>query len=83
MGKYYVTVTLVTNCDIGHIWSHHTRSHVTVTTCGWGRHIIEITWELCYTATRVKCISSVQNQMGTLSSSLCQLWLGVDLSHHG
>ena len=36
----------------------------------------------CYTATRVKYISSVQNQMGTLSSSPCQLWLGVDLSCH-
>jgi len=28
-------------------------------------------------------ISSVQNQMGTLSSSPCQLGLGVDLSHLG
>jgi len=28
----------------------------------------------------VKCISSVENQMGTLSSSPCQLRLGVDLS---
>jgi len=37
----------------------------------------------CCTTTRVKCISSVQNQMGTLSSSPCQLWLGVDLSHRG
>jgi len=27
------------------------------------------------------CIYSIKNQMGTLSSSLCQLWLGVDLSH--
>jgi len=36
----------------------------------------------CCTATRVKYISSVQNQIGTLSSSPCQLWLGVDLSHH-
>jgi len=27
------------------------------------------------------CIYSVENQMGTLSSSSCQLWLGVDLSH--
>ena len=38
--------------------------------------------EYC-TTTIVKCISSVQNQMGTLLSSPCQLWLGVDLSHHG
>ena len=28
------------------------------------------------------CISSVGNLMGTLSSSSCQLRLGVDLSHH-
>jgi len=27
------------------------------------------------------CIYSVENQMGTLSSSPCQLRLGVDLSH--
>ena len=33
------------------------------------------------TATVVKCISSVQNQIETLLSSPCQLWLGVDLSH--
>jgi len=33
-------------------------------------------------ATKVKCISSVENPMGTLSSSLCQLGLGVDLSCH-
>jgi len=32
-------------------------------------------------ATEVKCISSIENQMGTLLSSLCQLWLGVDLSY--
>jgi len=38
--------------------------------------------EYC-TATVVKCISSVENQMGTLSSSPCQLGLGVDLSHLG
>ena len=38
--------------------------------------------EGCCIATRVKCISSVQNQMGTLLSFSCQLWLGVDLSHH-
>jgi len=35
------------------------------------------------TATVVKYISSVQNQMGTLSSSPCQLRLRVDLSHLG
>ena len=29
------------------------------------------------------CIYSVENQMGTLSSSPCQLRLGVDLSHLG
>ena len=29
------------------------------------------------------CIYSVENQMGTLSSSSCQLRLGVDLSHLG
>jgi len=29
------------------------------------------------------CIYSVENQMGTLSSSPCQLRLGVDLSHRG
>jgi len=33
--------------------------------------------------TKVKCISSVKNKMGTLSSSPCQLGLGVDLSHLG
>jgi len=38
--------------------------------------------EYC-TAIVVKCISSVENQMGTLSSSSCQLRLGVDLSHLG
>jgi len=31
----------------------------------------------------VKCISSIENQMRTLSSSPCQLKLGVDLSHLG
>jgi len=31
-------------------------------------------------ATKVKCISSVENEMGTLLSSPCQLRLGVDLS---
>jgi len=34
----------------------------------------------CYTATVVKCISSVQNQMGTLLSSPCQLELCHDLA---
>jgi len=34
-------------------------------------------------ATEVKCISSIENPMGTLSSSPCQLGLGVDLSHLG
>jgi len=34
------------------------------------------------TAIIVKYISSIENQTGTLSSSPCQLWLGVDLSHH-
>ena len=29
------------------------------------------------------CISSVENLMGTLSSSPCQLGLGVNLSHLG
>jgi len=29
------------------------------------------------------CIYSVENQMGTLSSSPCQLGLRVDLSHLG
>ena len=28
------------------------------------------------------CIYSIENQMGTLLSSSCQLWLRVDLSHH-
>jgi len=37
----------------------------------------------CCTATVVKYISSIQNQMETLSSSSCQLGLGVDLSHLG
>jgi len=36
-----------------------------------------------YTAIIVNCVSSVENQMETLLSSPCQLWLGVDLSHHG
>ena len=35
----------------------------------------------CCIAIIVKCISSIQNQMGTLSSSPCQLGLEVDLSH--
>jgi len=35
----------------------------------------------CYIAIVVKCISSIQNQMETLSSSSCQVGLGVDLSH--
>jgi len=35
------------------------------------------------TAIVVKCISSVENQMETLSSSPCQLRLGVDLSRLG
>jgi len=30
----------------------------------------------------VKCTSSIDNQMGTLLSSPCQLRLGVDLSCH-
>ena len=34
-------------------------------------------------ATEVKCISSVENPMGTLLSSPCQLRLGVDLSRLG
>jgi len=34
-------------------------------------------------ATEIKCISSVENQMETLSSSPYQLRLGVDLSHLG
>jgi len=38
--------------------------------------------EYC-TAIIVKCISCMQNQMGTLLSSSCQLRLGVDLSHLG
>jgi len=38
--------------------------------------------EYC-TAIIVKCISHMQNQMGTLLSSSCQLRLGVDLSHLG
>jgi len=37
----------------------------------------------CCTDTVVKYISSIQNQMETLSSSSCQLGLGVDLSHLG
>ena len=40
------------------------------------------TIERCCTAIIVKCISSVENQMGTLLSSPCQLRLGVDLSCH-
>jgi len=36
----------------------------------------------CYIAIIVNCISSVENQIGTLSSFPCQLWLGVDLSHY-
>jgi len=34
-------------------------------------------------ATEVKCISSIENPMEILSSSPCQLGLGVDLSHLG
>jgi len=37
----------------------------------------------CCIAIVVKYINSVQNQIGTLSSSSCQLWLGMDLSHCG
>jgi len=37
----------------------------------------------CCIAIIVKCISSIQNQIGTLSSSPCQLGLGVDLSRLG
>ena len=37
----------------------------------------------CCTATVVKCISSIQNQIGTLLSSPYQLRLEVDLSHLG
>jgi len=35
-----------------------------------------------YIATKVKCISSIENKIGTLLSSLCQLRLGVNLSCH-
>ena len=35
------------------------------------------------TAIIVKCISSIENQMETLSSSSYQLRLGVNLSHLG
>jgi len=34
----------------------------------------------CCIITKVKCISSIENEMGTLLSSPCQLGLGVDLS---
>jgi len=37
----------------------------------------------CCTTIIVKCMSSVENQIGTLLSSPCQLRLGVDLSHFG
>ena len=37
----------------------------------------------CCIAIIVKYISSIQNQIGTLSSSPCQLGLGVDLSRLG
>jgi len=37
----------------------------------------------CCIATKVKCISSVENKIGTLLSSSCQLRLGVDLSYLG
>ena len=36
----------------------------------------------CCIAIVVKCISSIENQMGTLLSSPCQLRLEVDLSCH-
>jgi len=35
----------------------------------------------CCIATIVNCISSVENQIETLSSSPYQLWLKVDISH--
>jgi len=37
----------------------------------------------CCIVTKVKCISSVENEMGTLLSFSCQLKLGVDLSRLG
>jgi len=46
-------------------------------------HMTEVTWGLWQSiATKVKYISSIENPMGTLSSSPCQLWLGVNLSYH-
>jgi len=83
VGKY--NSHIVTKCEIGHITvTSHTKCHGHSHNMWWGRHIMGIRTIGGYcTATVVKCISSVQNQIGTLLSSSCQLRLGVDLSHLG
>ena len=66
MGKHHVTIT---------------KSHVTQGHMSQSQHVIRKTHdgnnmrttEGCCKATVVKCISSIQNQMGTLLSSSCQL----------
>jgi len=72
---------IVTKYDIGHISSHMSQSQYMMRKTYDGNNMR--TTGGCCTATRVKCISSIQNQIGTLLSSPCQLWLRVDLSHHG
>jgi len=54
-------------------WSHHSHSQMT----GNMRTV-----EGKVHSHNSSCIYSVENQMGTLSSSPCQLRLGVDLSCH-
>ena len=84
MGKYHITVTESQRCDSCCRNGHVTVMSHRVTTCDkspdrsnmrtmGGQRIV----------TKVKCISSVENKTGTLLSSPCQLWLGVDLTHHG
>jgi len=71
-------------CDMWHC--HMTLSH-TPSLCSKSKKKRNINNDLVVlpshdTAIIVKCISSIGNQMGTLSSSPCQLRLGVDLSYH-
>jgi len=59
VGKYHMIVTESQRCDSGHrmVMSHDKSNMRTM-----GEQSI---------ATKVKCISSVENPMGTLSSSSC------------
>ena len=68
-------------CDIGHRMSCHSHSH----NMWQGSHMMGNirTMGSKVHSHNSSCIYSVENQMGTLSSSSCQLRLGVDLSHLG